>query len=288
MSRRRSSLVSRRLSIEEVREYSVGVALEQYSDENAVSYQRSKFVPWREYCERPLADALLGDVKCKSILDLACGEGHYTRWLKQHKHVEHVIGVDLSPDMIALAQAQEDQTPLGINYICSDAAELKLDEDHPVDLVFAAYLLNYFASSEDLVQMLTVVYNLLPPGGRFVAINNNPEDVDCHHPELRKYHVTKTCEFPGQEGAVIQFSFFDDDVNSKDPTLYKQAADPMCVVDNYFLSRERHEEAFKAAGFTEVSFHHLQPSEEGQSSFPDGYWDELMAAQPVCGMVALK
>jgi SAM-dependent methyltransferase len=275
--------------MEQVREYSASIVLEQYSAEKAVGYQQSKLVPWREYCEQPLADAMLGDVASKNVLDLACGEGHYTRWLKTSKHAKQVVGVDLAPDMIKLAQSQEEQNPLGLTYICSDASELQLDSKQAIDLVFAAYLLNYAGSFEDLVQMLTMVFNLLPPAGRFVCINNNPGDLVCSHPELRKYHVTKTCEFPGEEGAVIQFSFFNDPASIKsDLTTFDPAIEPACVVDNYFLTRARHEEAFMAVGFEAVTFHDVAVSSEGQAMFTEGYWDDFLAAKPICGIVAVK
>ena len=54
----------------------------QYND-IAVQYKRSKQVPWRYHIEQHSLFELLGDVSGKSVLDLACGEGHYTRLLKR-------------------------------------------------------------------------------------------------------------------------------------------------------------------------------------------------------------
>jgi SAM-dependent methyltransferase len=45
-------------------------------------------------------------------LDLACGFGLYTRLLKQHGAAQ-VLGVDISSEMIRLAQQQEQAAPLG-------------------------------------------------------------------------------------------------------------------------------------------------------------------------------
>jgi hypothetical protein len=46
-------------------------------------YQRSKQQPWRHYVECFTLFELIGDLSGKAVLDLACGEGYYTRQLKQ-------------------------------------------------------------------------------------------------------------------------------------------------------------------------------------------------------------
>ena len=48
-------------------------------DAVAEEYKRSKLAPWRTYLERYSLLNLLGEVRGKSVLDLACGEGFYSR-----------------------------------------------------------------------------------------------------------------------------------------------------------------------------------------------------------------
>jgi toxoflavin synthase len=48
-------------------------------DEIAEQYKRSKQVAWRYYIEQHSLCDLVGEVSGKSVLDLACGDGHYTR-----------------------------------------------------------------------------------------------------------------------------------------------------------------------------------------------------------------
>ena len=45
-------------------------------DEIAEEYREIKNEPWRLYCEEYMMRKLVGDVTGKSVLDLACGEGH--------------------------------------------------------------------------------------------------------------------------------------------------------------------------------------------------------------------
>ena len=86
----------------------------------AEEYQASKLQPWRFHVERHTLLRLTGDVRGARTLDLACGEGHYTRLLRK-LGADPVVGVDLSPAMIDLARAQEAADPLGIRYGVGDA-----------------------------------------------------------------------------------------------------------------------------------------------------------------------
>ncbi len=106
-----------------------------------------------------------------SVLDLACGEGHYTRLLKQGG-ADRVSGVDLSPRMIALAREAEQREPLGIDYLVGDV--LDLDPPERFDIVAAAYLLNYASSRQELRAMCEAIARALKPGGRFVTVNTRP------------------------------------------------------------------------------------------------------------------
>ena len=140
---------------------------------HATGYQTAKRQPWRTYLEQPSALALLGDLSGRSVLDLGCGEGHYTRLLRQ-LGADQVLGVDLSSDMIELARAQERSHPLDIDYRVCDAGELRLNTT--VDLVFAGYLFNHARNRDELRAQFSTVSDLLRPGGRLVALNNNPDD----------------------------------------------------------------------------------------------------------------
>jgi ubiquinone/menaquinone biosynthesis C-methylase UbiE len=45
----------------------------------AKEYQASKIQPWQKYVEVHSLFKLAGDLTNKSVLDLACGDGFYTR-----------------------------------------------------------------------------------------------------------------------------------------------------------------------------------------------------------------
>jgi 2-polyprenyl-3-methyl-5-hydroxy-6-metoxy-1,4-benzoquinol methylase len=89
-------------------------------DKFAKQYKASKRLPFREYIEWYSYNKLLGDISQKSVLDLACGEGYYTRRIKR-KGADKVAGVDISEEMILLAKQEEQNHPLGVDYILGDA-----------------------------------------------------------------------------------------------------------------------------------------------------------------------
>ena len=85
-------------------------------DPIAEQYQRSKQQPWRTFIEMFTLMQLVGDPQGLDVLDVACGEGYYTRLLRQ-RGAARVAGVDLSQRMIDLARNQESRHQLGITYV---------------------------------------------------------------------------------------------------------------------------------------------------------------------------
>jgi hypothetical protein len=64
-------------------------------DAIAGQYQRAKRQPWRGHIEAFTFLGILGDLTGKAAVDLACGEGHYTRILPSLGAAK-VVGVDRS------------------------------------------------------------------------------------------------------------------------------------------------------------------------------------------------
>src|SRR3954464_14392642 len=91
----------------------------------AARYRRAKQQPWRSAIESFTLMDLVGDLAGKAVVDLACGEGFYTRRLRG-QGAARVVGVDLSHEMIALARAEEAAHPSGIDYLVQDGRSLAL------------------------------------------------------------------------------------------------------------------------------------------------------------------
>jgi ubiquinone/menaquinone biosynthesis C-methylase UbiE len=231
----------------------------------AEGYKKSKEAPWRLHMEQYNFFRLLGDVTGRSVLDLACGEGHYTRRLKR-RGAGRIVGVDISARMIELAVKEEDVRPMGIAYVVADAAKIDLREQF--DFVVASYLLNYAQSADELRAMADGIARHLKPGGRFVTINDNPAQLPATYPTTRKYGFIKTIAAPLIEGTPITYTCYLDDGST-------------VQFDNYYLAPTTHVRVLTAAGLKNVRWHPLQLGEEGEKEFGREYWHDFLAAQPV-------
>src|SRR5204862_4185790 len=84
-------------------------------DPIAEEYKRSKQQPWRADVEAFTLMRLISDPVGKVVIDVACGDGFYTRMIRQ-RGAAKVTGVDLSEKMIKLARSSEAEQQLGIDY----------------------------------------------------------------------------------------------------------------------------------------------------------------------------
>jgi len=240
-------------------------------DPIAEQYQRSKQQPWRAYIEAFTLMERVGDPSGKAIIDLACGEGFYSRLLRQ-QGVSKVVGVDLSERMIELARAQEAEHGLGIDYIVEDARQLAPTADY--DLAVAAYLLNYARDRDELRAMCDGIARSLRPGGRFVTVNSSPALDYRAAPSYRQYGFETSVVGEFREGAPITWTFF--------------LEDGAFEIENYFLDVAIHEESFRAAGFREVHWHRPQLSPEGEAAHGSAFWQSFLDAPPVVVIECIK
>lgn len=136
---------------------------------------------YHRHCQDPVIFRSLGDVAGKSLLDLACGDGFYTRKFRR-AGADPVVGVDLSPQQIARARQVEDRDPLGIEYLTADVVSLELEQRF--DLVTAIHLLHYLTCGTEIEAELRKIHSALEDGGCFVTMIANPEfDLERHDPE---------------------------------------------------------------------------------------------------------
>ncbi|CAF0963616.1 unnamed protein product [Adineta steineri] len=90
------------------------------------------------------------------ILDMACGNGHCTRKLRElFPEASYICGVDISSSIIGIAKQCESQLQQNIDYIDGDGKDLPISE--PLyDIVTAAYYLNYAQTCDELRIMIKV------------------------------------------------------------------------------------------------------------------------------------
>ena len=118
---------------------------------------------YREELNNPAAFRLIGNVKGKRVLDLACGEGYNTRILA--KKGATVVGVDFSERLIELARQLETKERLGITYHVSDAADMERLPTNHFDLVACFMALQDIEHYEEAI---SEVARVLKENGRFI------------------------------------------------------------------------------------------------------------------------
>lgn len=224
-------------------------------DAIAGQYKQSKLTPWRRYIEQYTFFDILGDISGASVLDLACGEGFYSR-LFRLRGASRVVGVDLSEEMIRLARASEAEQPLEVEYVVADALAFRPAETF--DVVAAAYLLNYADTEEKLAAMGRTIAAALKPGGCFVTVNNNPSQSPAHFEASRPYGFIKSAAGPLRSGTPITYTLFLDGGET-------------FRFDNYYLSPEAHERALGQAGLQEIEW--LQPKLSPEWQGDTAYWN---------------
>jgi toxoflavin synthase len=228
----------------------------------AESYKRSKQVSWRYHIEQYSLCRLLGSLSGSSVLDLACGDGHYTRLVRRMGAVR-VVGADLSRRMIDLATAAERQDRIGVEYIVADARTVQFT--CRFDVVLAAYLLNYARSPEDVLEMAHAIVSNLKPGGRFIAINNNPGQRASTFQATRKYGFVKSADGQIRNGTPIRYTFFQEG--------------EVFEVENYHLDTEIYASALKRAGLSQVHWH--APTLSPEEDVNRGDWADFLRDPPI-------
>ena len=239
-------------------------------DAIAREYSDSKRLPFRDLVERYTLFRTLGDIRGTRVLDLACGDGFYTRMLKE-AGASSATGVDISAEMIRLAEESERRRPLGCTYVVGDAGAFSPAE--PVDLVVAAYLLNYAKDQDELVRLCRTCRDSLRPGGRFVGVNDNPLVPPGGPVAWLKYGFDRTCErVPPREGDPIRYAF---------PAADGSTFEFM----NYYHAPATYEAAFREAGFRDFRWVPvtLDPAHRG-----DPFWDDFMRSAPIVGFSARR
>jgi len=183
----------------------------------------------------------MNNVKGQQVLDLACGDGFYSRILKR-MGASRVVGVDVSEGMLALAETKEKEEPQGIKYLHSTIQNMgKIGE---FDSAFAVFLLHYAGDRNEMLQMCSAIFQNLKPGGRFFAINTDGK---------------KLLNFSSEaNNSAIWYTFEPTRIKDGDPVKVSlKHGNTKIEFEHYIYSRETYEEVLKAAGFNNVISHSM-------------------------------
>lgn len=132
-------------------------------------------------------------------LDFGCGVGRLTVALADH--YDRVLGVDIAPNMVALARGR-----LGVSYRSLDSLE-SLD-DGTFDLIYTNITLQHMPQHLQILNIREFVRVLHPDG---LAVFEIPEGPDYQHPEnhlsmysLYREVVERAVKFAGGEVVDVE------------------------------------------------------------------------------------
>lgn len=109
--------------------------------------------------EQPAAAELLGSLTGLRVLDAGCGSGHSTFFL-EGLNPKSLLGIDLSPEMIALAEEEKARRGSAAGFHTGDGETLDLVPAESIDLVFSSTMTQYFASLEPFFNACSRVLKL--------------------------------------------------------------------------------------------------------------------------------
>jgi SAM-dependent methyltransferase len=117
--------------------------------------------------EWPAMRAALPDLQGAGVLDLGCGFGWFARWARENG-AAHVLGIDLSRNMIERAKADTDDP--AIAYRIADMEQLDL-RSAEFDVAYSSLAFHYV---QDFSRLAALLHRTLRAGGRLVFSIEHP------------------------------------------------------------------------------------------------------------------
>jgi 2-polyprenyl-3-methyl-5-hydroxy-6-metoxy-1,4-benzoquinol methylase len=153
-------------------------------------WYRSAFPP-EETLKRPWADrtgaevdralAMLGAQGGERVLDMACGTGRHSHELARRGF--EVVGVDISPDLLAIAEADAEAESLSASFLAADLRELEFDQEFDLVLNLNDGAIGYFETEEENHRTFEVIAAALRPGGGNLLQLPNVLYAEAHLPQ---------------------------------------------------------------------------------------------------------
>jgi SAM-dependent methyltransferase len=121
------------------------------------------------------------------ILEVACGTGRMALRLAAQGY--DVTGVDITPEMVALARQKASERGLFVEWIVADARDFHLSKRFPF-IFMVGNAFQFFLTREDQEGLLASVREHLPPEGCFLFETRNPTPRNLNQvrrPEPQRY-----------------------------------------------------------------------------------------------------
>jgi len=227
------------------------MSLNNYNQELSKEFQKTDIKPDKQFSFLPTVLSIIGDLNGKTVLDLGCGDGFFTKALMK-AGAKKVIGIDNSETQIGLAK--ESQTEKNIEYILGDIYKEELPK---ADIILSPFVVNYAESIKDLEFLFKNIYHSLPHEGKVLLVIDLPKGKD-----IKKFGSIKTVQGELKDGVRIKIDLYNQDEFLL--TLHSNYYTPETLVD--VLGR---------AGFKSIQWHIARISKEGMEKYGQDFWKDF-------------
>ena len=198
----------------------------------------------------------------RTAVDLACGTGSVSVLLA--KQGLRVIGVDMSEEMLTVAQQKADGLKNPPRFVCQRLQNLTLSRG--VDLAVCALdSLNYITVPADCAEAIRRVYRALNPGGIFIFDVNTPEKLRAMDGQVFLDEDDDVyCVWRGEFDEQTNICTYGIDLFQRQGRLWRRSFEEH---REYAYSAQQLAEYLKAAGFTNIRVYadrRMEPPRAGE------------------------
>ncbi len=183
----------------------------------------------------------------RTAVDLACGTGSVTAILA--KKGLQVTGVDMSEEMLTVAQQKAAELDNQPRFVCQPLQELRLPRG--VDMTVCALdSLDYITDPKDCKEAIRRVYKALNPGGIFIFDVNTPEKLRAMDGQVFLDEDDDVyCVWRGEFDEQTNICSYGMDLFQRHGAVWERSFEEHC---EYAYSAQQLTGYLKAAGFTHI------------------------------------
>lgn len=139
--------------------------------------------PWADRTEAEVdrALAMLGASESGRVLDLACGTGRHSLELASRGYT--VVGVDISPELLEIAENDAGAQSLDASFVKADLRELDFHDEFDLVLSLNDGAVGYFETEEENRRTFEVIAEALRSGGGHLMQLPNVLYAENHLPQ---------------------------------------------------------------------------------------------------------
>lgn len=139
-------------------------------------------MPWADRTEAEVdrAIVMLRPEGGERVLDLACGIGRHSLELRRRGF--EVVGVDISADLLEMAERAAAEEGLDVSFMQADLRELELRDEFDIVLSLNDGAVGYFETEEENRRTFAVVSQVLRDGGGHLMQLPNVLHAEAHLP----------------------------------------------------------------------------------------------------------